>query len=180
MATNETAVATELRQGDVFLFVYSQQTWDRARSGIGHGDLNWCFDGQLEVQADGRLRDTYWSANDGRSFTHAEALAQGTLTFVCNLNDVDLCPAGNLRHYAPEDGFDISYQHGCYKRFAVRKGAVRNRDRMLSELDAQMRAVHEDAAMHQRQALRDIEALSAMRAKVEAGDLSVSLWSRSK
>src|SRR5690554_3386380 len=92
-----------LREGDVYRFSYHQ---DRAR-----GDLSWCFDGQVVVR-DGRLVDTYWGGTavdygDGRVVQPSE----GTLTFVCNLADVEDIHESERRYYADEDVIDLSWQH---------------------------------------------------------------------
>lgn len=132
--TSQRLPATEtdgVRDGDVYRFAYNEASWERARSGMGHGDLNWAFDGQL-VYRNGRLRDTYWglNASDGRSFSVAEAKAAGALTFVCNLNDVEKVPEYEYRLYADGDAFNLSHQHGCYRHFVKRCGARKDAERM--------------------------------------------------
>jgi hypothetical protein len=173
-----TETAIELREGDVFDFTYSPETWERAKLGLGHGDLHWCFDGQLVVR-NGRLLDTYWGGftpyGDGRSFTLAEAQAQGTLTFVCNLDDVRLVTADELRHYDEADCFNLSHQHSCHKVYAVRKDAHRSRDRMLAELAKRIRHEQDELESATRHAARELQRLTEMRCKVEAGDLGVRL-----
>lgn len=71
MTDGLSAPPLELKDGDVYRFVYSDESWTKAKNGMGHGDLNWCFDGKL-VYRDGLLCDTYWGLNwhgdNGRYF----------------------------------------------------------------------------------------------------------------
>src|ERR1051325_4089891 len=131
--TTETATTIEPKDGDVYQFVYSEESWKRAKSGVGHGDLRWCFDGQL-IFRDGLLCDTYWGldwrGDTGRYFTIAEAVAKGTLTFVCNLNDVEKIPDYDFPLYAAGDAFNLTHQHGCYKYFVKRRGAKKDAELM--------------------------------------------------
>jgi len=172
-----TATSLVLHEGDVFRFSYSAETREAAKRGIGHGDLDWCFDGQLVVW-DGTLRDTYWSfgrSTDGRRLTLKEAQSQGTLTFVVNLDDVREVPESETRYYADADCFNLSHQHGCYKKYAVRKTAKKNAERMLAEIDERMRHVRREADSVARQALHDVELLTEARTRLAAGDISVRL-----
>jgi len=97
-----------------------------------------CFDGRLIAKKDssGRiiLVDTYWISSSNRTFTWKEAKTQGSLEFICNLNNVDDTHEGNLIYYSDRDIFDLSYQHGCYKKYAIRKGADRSKTKILSVL----------------------------------------------
>lgn len=172
----ETVVEREIRDGDVFRFAYSEASWERARRGIGHGDLRWCFDGQLVMLA-GRLRDTYWTfgAGDGRSFTPEEARAAGTLTFVVNLNDVREVRQEDLRYYAEEDCYDLRYQHGCYKKFAIRTGAQRSPERMLRWIDERVAELRGEQERVIRSTTFDLMRLAEQRVKIAAGDLEVHL-----
>lgn len=137
--------AIEMRtpvEGDVFGFAYHQSEYDKAR-----GDLNWCFDGQL-VYRNGRLCDSYWGLTrggvDGRHFSWAEAQTVGILRFVCNLNDVEKIPEPDYELYADGDAFNLSHQHGCYKHFVKRKGAKKDRERMIDAVHRKVQDARND------------------------------------
>lgn len=156
-----------LTEGDVYNFTYSDA--ERARTRM---DLNWCFDGQVVVR-NGRLCDTYWGFNSGES--RIVTPEQGTLTFVCNLNDVIEIQHYQTRRYDDADVFNLSHQHGCHKLFVRRKDAQPSATKMLAQIDDRMREVRHEAERAVRSALCDIELLTAQRAKVEAGNLEVHL-----
>lgn len=144
-----------MKVNDVFRFQYHVVEGER--------DRYWCFDGKLIARPDGdgiRLVDTYWTSGDGRSFTPEEAEKRGVLTFVCNLDEVEAVEEYEVPNYAPENIFNLSYQHGCYKRFVKRKGAAHSRDAMLKHLGEQMEKAKRDlnsAAWSIERIARDIE-----------------------
>ena len=145
--SNEPQSAIQPRDSDVYRFTYSAKAWATARNSIGHGDLNWCFDGQL-IYRDGRLCDTYWGlswgGDHGRRFTVAEAQAEGALAFVCNLHDVEKIREDEYPLYADGDAFNLSHQHGCYKYFVRRRGAKKDAERMRAAVHRKVQeAQHE-------------------------------------
>lgn len=170
---SDTQVSIKPRDGDVYRFVYSQAEWERARSGLGHGDLNWAFDGQL-IYRDGLLCDTYWGldwrGDTGRRFHVAEAVAKGKLTFVCNINDVETIRDYEYELYAESDAFNLCHQHGCYKHFVKRKGAKRDPERMRAVVERKVA----EARSAVDSAIRQLEYAVARRQqllpRIEAGE----------
>lgn len=165
-----TETQIQFREGDVFRFRYSDERIAKARA--VHHDLHWCFDGQVIVR-DGKLCDTYWagyrlsSGGDQKVVTPED----GTLEFICNLNDVERIKEYQTRYYDESEVFNLSYQHGCYRFFAVKKGQPRNQCAMLAWLDRQ-------ASEYRRDIERTTHYLrlnAEQRAKVEAGDVTVSI-----
>jgi hypothetical protein len=147
-----------LREGDVFRFDYSPEEYAKAR-----GDLRWCFDGQLVVRG-ARLVDTYWGLehgySEGRSFTLAEAQARGTLTYVCNLSEVEPIRPDEYEHYADGDAFTLSHQNGCYKHFVKTRGAKKSVDKVMRLVHRRIDAAHEEvkwAALRLEYRVRDAE-----------------------
>jgi hypothetical protein len=127
--------------GDVFAFSYNQAARARARDGLGHGDLSWCFDGQLVWRRD-HFVDSYWGIEagvvDGRKMTWSEALRDGSLRFLCNLNDVESIREDQYPLYGDGDAFNLSHQHGCHKFFVKRRGAKKNKARMAEAVEAKV------------------------------------------
>jgi hypothetical protein len=154
--TPETQPSIQPKDGDVFQFTYSQESWESARRGIGHGDLRWCFDGQL-VFRDGLLCDTYWGLNwrgdNGRYFQVGEAQAKGTLEYVCNLNEVEKIPHYDYELYADGDAFNLSHQHGCDRYYVKRRGARKDAARMIAAVHKKV----EDARHEVERAVRNLE-----------------------
>ncbi len=171
--TSELEVSIQPKDGDVYRFSYSEASWQKAKSGLGHGDLHWCFDGQL-VFRDGLLCDTYWGLNwrgdGGRYFKVAEAVSAGTLTLVCNLNDVEKIAEYDYPIYADGDAFNLSYQSGCYKHFVKRIAAKKDKQKMLDALQAKVVEARKaiDAASWQLECAvrRQVE----LTPRIEAGD----------
>lgn len=158
-----TTTKVVLREGDVFRFSYSEA--ERAKRFEPHH----CFDGQVVVRG-GKLCDTYWGfdGNEPRIVTPE----QGELRFLCNLGDVRDIRPHEERHYAPEDVFNLSYQHGCYKRYVVNKGAAPNAERMLKEIAEKMH----DTERQIQSACRSLMELAVVKSRIEAGDLSRKPW----
>lgn len=147
------------KEGDVFRFRYSEEARQRAKNGLGHGDLHWCFDGQLIFNGQ-VLLDTYWISckyegsrrvsfqltawDSVRQMSVEKAEADGTLTFVCNLNDCEPIDQGEFPLYAGGDAFDLTHQHGCYKFFLRRKGAMPDAGKVRAEIDRQLEKRREE------------------------------------
>lgn len=163
----------EPRAGDIYRFCYNAA--ERERLGFS---ANHCFEGYLharELAGGLMLVDTYWGFNgDGRAFTPAEAGKKGTLTFYCNLNDVEPIKDYEQVYYSDADLFTVSEQHACVPRcvhWFTRKGAVRNAEKML-------RVISERIANAERKikyATDDIQQFTEKRQQVEAGNLEVYL-----
>lgn len=157
-----------IREGDVYGFRFNEEE-TKKRFEPYH-----CFDGQLTVKKDysGKLRffDSYWnfSGDCTKTFTLQEALKYGTLTFKCNMEDVEEMYRGEENCLSDQDIIDLSNQHGCHKRLVKRKGAQPCKEKMkavLLEKIASKRSEIESAQS-------TIEWLKKDLAKVVAGDLS--------
>lgn len=168
MTTQEIEVGevTELREGDVFRFSYHEEV--RAGMFMPYH----CFDGQLVVR-NGRLCDTYWGFDSGepRTFTLAEALAQGLLRFVVNLGDVTEIREGDQFLYDEADVFDLTHHAGYRRRFMLRKGAERSQARMLREVDDRIRKARAEAESAVSHVMHQMEHLGKAKARIEAGDI---------
>lgn len=153
----------EISEGDVFRFAYHHREEGR--------DYSWCFDGQLVATKDrfGNifLRDTYWS--DGREFGPTEAEQKGTLTFLFNLNDVRGIHDYETRYYDAKDVFDFSHQHGCYRRFVVKKDAMKSRETMLVNISAEIVKTEREIQW----ASDSLARLLEKKKRIEDGDVNV-------
>lgn len=157
-----------MKENDVFKFSYNEE----ARAKIYMPDH--CFDGQL-VYRDGKLHDTYCGleshAGDvGRHFTPAEAEARGTLTFLCNLDDVERIPHRDLEQYEPADRWDLSHQHGCHKHAVVRRGAKKSPTLQREILKKRIEAAKREAEAAMRSAFYTIEHVQETLRKLDAGE----------
>ncbi len=150
--------------GDVFHFRYSEL--ERSKRFMPEH----CFDGQLVYDGkSGELFDTYWGfmslSDSGHHFTPEEAAAKGTLTFICNLDEVQPIQECLYEQYDEADRFDLSYQHACYKKYFIRKGAKKSRAMQLRLLDERQ----QQAVCDKEHAQRVIERCIEDRARLEAG-----------
>lgn len=158
-----------IREGDVFRFSYSEAERKKA----GGYDLNWAFDGKV-VMRDGKLCDTYWGYSNGDP--RIVRPDQGELTFICNLNDVRDVREYETLQYDEADSFNLSYNHGCNKRFVVRKDAKPSAARMLDEVRKKEHAVRQEMESAVRHGATTLVQLGEMRAQLEVGDLSKTPW----
>lgn len=148
-----------LRINDVYSFRWNADYVKKS----GRSDLNHCFDGQFIVkQRDGGelyFMDTYWASkydgfthwSDSRSYSLEEALENGTLEYICNLDEVEEIQKYEMNYYADADLFDLSYQHYCYGFYVRKKGAVRSPEKMravilekISENEGKIRFAQSD------------------------------------
>jgi superfamily II helicase len=127
----------EIKLNDVYSFQFNEEYIKT------HFEPYHCFDGQLIVKnynGELRLKDTYYSTS--KYFTLEELQSVGTLTFKCNLNDVETCRESDKMYYAKEDIINLSYQRGCYKWFVKKKGAKRVKEVMLKEIGERMETIN--------------------------------------
>lgn len=179
MTTDETTTKTaidgntllaevKLRVNDVYSFRYNEAEVKK-RFEPYH-----CFDGQLIVkERNGKLilEDTYWGYGYNRTFTLEKALQEGTLTYKCNLDEVEEIKKHELSYYADEDLFNLSHQHGCYSKYAKRKDAQRNKEKMLAVLTQQIA----DERSKIEWAQRSLVSLNEKLQKLEEGDVQ-GVW----
>lgn len=166
----ERSPMVDVREGDVFRFSYSEAERKR-RFEPSH-----CFDGQLVAfkRAAGiRLVDTYWlhglqDRHDSTCFTPDEAERFGTLTYVCNLNEVYNASESETNYFDDADVFNLSYQHQCYKNFVIRIGAARSPEKMMLVIEQRIA----DATREISSAVRSIQRLNEFAEKVKSGNLT--------
>jgi len=135
-----------------------------------------CFDGQLLAckQKNGEivLIDTYWGYGWDQyntKFSIEKAKDKGKLTFKCNLDEVDEISQHQLKYYADDDIVNLSYQHSCYKKFALKKGAKRSKEKMLKVLNKNI----SDAESNIKYAERTIKRSKKKIEQIEKGDMEV-------
>ncbi|WP_373034095.1 hypothetical protein [Sulfurovum sp.] len=114
-----------IREGDVYRWYYKNDT--EYRASCGGGTAYWCMDNQCyatERSGEIYLLDTYW-IDYGQEYIGNEVTyvnpEKVDLEFVCNLHDVEFIKYG-MEDY--DKVYNISRQKGCYKAFAVDKGAT--------------------------------------------------------
>lgn len=155
----------EIKLNDVYRFRYNEEYLKNKL------DLYWCFDGQLivkEKNGELYLEDTYWGS-DNRKFTLKEALERGSLTFICNLDNVIECGEYNLQYYADEDIFNLSYQSGCYKKYCIRKNAKHSAEKMKAVLNEKITNSKREIEWETVQIKRNVEKLQ----ELENGNLDI-------
>lgn len=158
-----------LKDGDFFDFSYSKEYQEENKY------WNHCFDGLLYVRKlDERefvFIDTYWGINcsDSRSFNIEQLLTLGTSEYLCNANEVDKIEEHETVYYDDKDIIDLSRQHGCYKIFALKKGANRSPDKMLSILNSKIKEKTRDIEF----AHNSIVRMEATIREIESGNVEV-------
>jgi len=76
-----------------------------------------------------------------------------------------------LDYYDDEDVFDLSEQHGCYKKFFLRKGAKKSKEKMLRVINEKI----ENTRKEIEGLIWDIERFAETKTKIENNDLDVYL-----
>jgi len=144
----------KLKENDVYSFTYKSEVIEDMFMPYH------CFDRQLVVKKGFAgvlgLYDTYWSSYSvSKVFTVEEALEKGKLKFKCNLDNVEEINKYELVYYDDKDIFDLSYQHKGYKRFVLKKGAKRSKEKMMAVIKSRI----EEAVSQIKYLERDIESL---------------------
>jgi len=163
-----------MRADDIYRFRYNGAESERLGFSANH-----CFEGLLRARpfenGEYLLIDTYWGIEgQGRSFTPKEAEAKGTLTFYCNLEDVEPIKEYEQAYFADDDLFTVSEQHACVPRcvhWFKRRGAMRNADKMLQVISGRIAENERNA----RFATDNLAKLASLREQVESGNLEVYL-----
>jgi len=165
----------EIKENDVFHFRYPPQGQQ------GFDSRTHCFEGLLVARKDKEgglfLQDTYWGLTDngGKSFLLNEAQKQGTLTFYCNLDEIEVIPPYDRKYYDDADIFVLHSQNACVpscKYYYKRKGAGRSKSQMLETVNKQIK----DAKRKAQSLIEDVSRFSEIKAKIEGGDLTVYLY----
>lgn len=158
-----------IKENDIFFFQWN--------SDCKIFEPNHCFDGKLIAKRNYKdeliLQDTYWiDCNSCFTFGLLEAIRRGTLKYQCNLGDLEKPKRESAdNYYLPEDIFNLSWQHGSYKRILVRKSAEFNKDVILKAIEAHINETESTI----RFANNQISRWRADMEKINSGDLNVYL-----
>lgn len=152
MPTGKKMKKIKLRIGDVYHFQWNEDEYQK------NYDPNWSFERTLIVMKYPRwseeknkydstikLVDTYWGINrigSNKSFTLEEIQKRGTLTFYCNLDDIEAINSYQTDEYDDEDLFRLSDQHACSEsciHWFKKKGALKSPKKKISVLQDEIR-----------------------------------------
>jgi hypothetical protein len=142
----------KLKIGDVYHFQWNTEEYKKTH------DVNWCFERTLVVmkyprwkeelnkyEYDVKLVDTYWGINrtdTNKSFTLDEIQKRGTLTYYCNLDEIEAINSYLTDEYDDEDLFRLSDQHACSDSCVYhfkKKGAKKSPMKKISILQDSIR-----------------------------------------
>lgn len=141
---------SELKDGDVYKWYYKDDLEYRRK--CSGGTAYWCMDNRCVV-INGDLVDTYWDGvyNPLRTSSNSTILdpKKVDLEFICNLNDIEFIKEYQIEDY--DKVYNLSHQKGCYKVFAIDKGAqVSNKalrtkySKLLEQAEYQKRSAEYD------------------------------------
>ena len=122
-----------MKDGDVFRWYYKNDAEYRQKHS-GSGTAYWCMDNQCIYRGGRGLIDTYWTGLDGKYSSGCEKhvrLEEADLEFVCNLNDVEFIWEQSKDEY--DNVYNLSYQKGSYKAFAVDRGVGKSKKAILAK-----------------------------------------------
>lgn len=130
----------DIRDGDVFRW-YFKNDGEYRKKLQGSGTAYWCMDNQCyatERSGEVYLLDTYWidygQEYIGNEVTYVDP-EKVDLEFVCNLHDVEFIKYG-MEDY--DKVYNLSRQKGCYKAFAIDKGAEPSNTAILKKFEKQL------------------------------------------
>jgi len=119
-----------MRDGDLFRWCYKKHVVDKNNKSVGAGTLYWCCS-KIAIYKNGKIRDTYWSTLlDGRSWTIEDAEQDLNLTFLANIEDIEITE--HPQYYNPKDVVDISHKNLSRGGVYILKGAKRSKSQMIA------------------------------------------------
>lgn len=133
--------AITLQEGDIYRWSYKEPGDDRA-----WGRYHCCS--QIAIVRNGRLKDTYWYGNDGRSFA-VDDLPKLNLTRIANLSDLDQAKEYQADYYNDTDIVDLNHSNSPAGNFYLRKGAKRSADKMHAAARRKLEKAESDEKMAQ-------------------------------
>lgn len=140
-----------LKEGDIFKWFYKNDLEYRRNN---QNTAYWCMDNQCVVR-DGVLIDTYWLGVDLSASISSNAfqldISKIDLEFVCNLYCTKFIKEYEIEDY--DRVYNLSYQKGCYKVFAIDKDAQVSKKALRAKYVRKL----EEAEYHKQCAERDIE-----------------------
>lgn len=166
---NTGLAAVQFNENDVFNFRYKPEE-AKKRFEPYH-----CFDGTLVVKkySDGKifLVDTYWGGADSRTFTPEQAIEQGDITFLCNLDEMVDIKEWETLYYDDADIVKMYIHKGYRNRYLIKKGTQRSQAKMLQSIKQKIEDEHSNIRSAEYSLKQHKETLK----KIEAGDTSVYL-----
>lgn len=159
-----TDVIDKLNEGDIYRWSYRDPNTD-TRS---YGSYHCCS--RIAVVTSGRLRDTYWYGNDGKSFG-PEDLPNLDLRFVANFSELDSAKEYQADYYDDADIVNLNHSNSSRDNFYLRKGAVRSQKKMLEVARYKLERSQSD----ERAAALKSEQLRVAITRIEAGEINLFL-----
>jgi metal-responsive CopG/Arc/MetJ family transcriptional regulator len=152
--------------GDVYNFKWNAEELNKRFSPYH------CFDGTLIVKERSTglyLEDTYWSGGDSKTFSLVDAQKQGTLTFICNLNEVEATNKVNEIYYEEEDFITLFIHAGYQNKYYIKKGALKSQKRMLKAIEDKMLKQASEIEWNK----RSLQELLRKFSEVDSGNLEI-------
>lgn len=162
----------ELKEKDVYQARWKERSWGDQK--------DHCFEGLLVVLRDHTdkllLVDSFWGVGKmdeyNKKYTLEDAKKHFDLTYYCNLDEIEPVGSYDLNYYANEDVIFLHDQHACVescKYYYIKKGATRNRDKMIETLN---KKIEESKYIIERET-RNLKENSDKLAEVISGNLDI-------
>lgn len=141
--TNKTLKVGEIKDGDVFRWHWNESEIERREESRQSGTLYWCVSQICIAQEeDGgiTLYDTYWY---GRSKRVCPEKVE--LQFLGNLNDFEEVHESEGNYYSDDDIIDLRHPNCGGRNFYIRKGAVKDKDKIRSVIRRKVDRAEQEA-----------------------------------
>lgn len=173
------ASITTFKDGDVFSWSYNDETLKAKNDGNNGGTTYWCcsmiaifYDRYYLDERKGYLEDTYWStSSNNRRFFMDDINDKLKLRYMGNLNDYERADEYDQMYYADKDCLNLNHPNSTRGNFYIRKGAVKDVDKMKRILKRNAytlaRKIEND--------LRDIERYQRMLVDPDLADMYINI-----
>jgi len=135
-----------MKEGDIFRWQYNHKTLLKMNDGDNGGTTYWCKSQIAIVNKDGLLCDTYWGYSnfDSLRFSSDQVKEKLDLKFIANINDLVKSDIIERAYYLDADCVDLNHPNSTIGNFYIRKGAVKNLEKINRLLDRGIKKVEKE------------------------------------
>jgi hypothetical protein len=129
-----------MNNNDIFRWSYNEGKLKKRNDGDNGGTTYWCCS-RIAIVSNDRLVDTFWgTSGSNKSWSDDQAEEQLELEFIVNMDDLTNVDPSERAYYLDADCFDLNHSNSTRGNFYIRKGAIKNTDKMRLLL---LRGIHE-------------------------------------
>lgn len=155
---------SEMRDGDIYHWVWNEARVERSRKFWGNTNLYHCKS-QIAVVVDGVLKDTFWGTSGSDGYLSPNDVV---LTFQGNVNDMSVILEWEKVFYRREDLVDMNHSNNSRAPVYAKPGTSRDAATMKEYYETKIADAERDIVWEHRRIKECQDSL----ARIEAGELT--------